>query len=118
MVEEELNQRNSGEARRTSGRRARRERRGKAIIVTVHRKGLCHAGSKRLLDITKRPWHEFSPILGVITHMDEYGSAWLWPSSHSFAFLSIAVDLLTNLPVKKVITPDSEEGAINLLIIY
>ena len=30
----------------------------------------------------------------------------------------IAVDLLIYLPVKKVITPDSEEGAVNLLTIY
>jgi hypothetical protein len=30
----------------------------------------------------------FSPILGVITHIDEYGSACLWPVSHSFALFS------------------------------
>ena len=33
-------------------------------------------------------------------------------------FTTIAVDLLINLPVKKVITLDSEEGAVNLLTIY
>ena len=46
------------------------------------------------------------------------GSCYLEVSFGTTGVDTIVVDLLINLPVKKVITPDSEEGAVNLLTIY